>query len=40
VFCNRQAGLDDFVAAIATHRHFAGETDPPTRLTRRGCGVN
>ena len=23
------AGLDDFVAAIATHRHFARETDPP-----------
>jgi catalase len=22
-------GLDDFVAAIATHRHFARETDPP-----------
>ena len=24
-----RAGLDDFVAAIATHRHFARETDPP-----------
>jgi catalase len=23
------AGQDDFVAAIATHRHFARETDPP-----------
>jgi catalase len=23
------SGLDDFVAAIATHRHFARETDPP-----------
>jgi hypothetical protein len=23
------AGLDDFVTAIATHRHFARETDPP-----------
>ena len=23
------AGADDFVAAIATHRHFARETDPP-----------
>jgi catalase len=23
------AGLDDFVAAIATHRHFGRETDPP-----------
>ena len=24
------AGPDDFVAAIATHRHFARETDPPS----------
>ena len=23
------AGTDDFVAALATHRHFARETDPP-----------
>ena len=23
------AGADDFVAAIAKHRHFARETDPP-----------
>ena len=26
---DQSAGTDDFVAAIATHRHFARETDPP-----------
>jgi len=26
---NASAGADDFVAAIAKHRHFARETDPP-----------
>jgi catalase len=25
----KSAGADDFVAAIAKHRHFARETDPP-----------
>ena len=29
VVADTGAGLDDFVAAIATHRHFARETDPP-----------
>jgi catalase len=26
---NPGEGIDDFVAAIAKHRHFARETDPP-----------
>jgi len=29
VAANTRAATDDFVAAIATHRHFARETDPP-----------
>ena len=29
VASDKNAGADDFVAAIATHRHFARETDPP-----------
>ena len=29
VASDARAWMDDFVAAIAAHRHFARETDPP-----------